>query len=72
MNWKRETDEFQRKTNEYDKVKYMCSCGHRVIIPSWVDKQICNWCNNYVYKNKHDEFKDRMKEKLRRVANENV
>ena len=44
--------EFKRMTEEYDKVKYLCKCGHRVIIPSYVDKQLCNWCGNYVFKDK--------------------
>ena len=57
--------EYERMTDEYDKVKYLCSCGHRVIIPKWVDKQLCNWCGHYVFKSKGDEFKFRMKEKLK-------
>lgn len=58
-------DEFNRQTAEYDKVKYRCKCGHRVIIPHWRDKGLCNWCHNYVYKDKKLEFKERIKEKLR-------
>ena len=27
------TKEWKRHTAEYDKVKYKCSCGHRVVIP---------------------------------------
>lgn len=60
MNWENDTKEYKRKTEEYAKVKYECKCGHRVIIPQWVDKQICHWCGHYVYKNKKDEFKDRI------------
>ena len=59
--------EHQKMTDEYDKVKYLCKCGHRVIIPRWVDKTLCNWCGNYVFKNKQDEFKFRVKEKIRGV-----
>lgn len=57
--------EFERMTDEYDKVKYLCKCGHRVIIPKWVNKQLCNWCGHYVFKSKEEEFKFRMKEKLK-------
>lgn len=57
--------EFERMTDEYDKVKYMCKCGHRVIIPMWLDKQLCSWCGNYVFKNKVDEFKYRIGEKIK-------
>lgn len=52
--------EWKRMTNEYDKVKYQCRCGHRVIIPNNKDKALCSWCNKYVFKSKKDEFKYRM------------
>lgn len=58
--------EFENMSNEYDKVKYLCKCGHKVVIPKWVDKQICDWCGNYVFKTKQDEFKFRMQENIRR------
>lgn len=53
--------EFERMQEEYDKVKYMCKCGHKVIIPNHVDKQVCRWCGKYVFKNEKDEFKYRMR-----------
>ena len=56
--------EYSNMSNNYEQVKYQCSCGHKVVIPYWVDKQLCSWCKNYVFKNKQDEFKYRMKEKL--------
>lgn len=43
------TKEYKRMTDEYDKVKYKCKCGRRVVIPKWVDKQLCDWCGNYVF-----------------------
>ena len=58
-------EEYKRLTQEEDKVKYKCKCGRRVIIPKWVDKQICSWCGNYVFRNKYDEFKYRVKEKIK-------
>ena len=57
--------EYSNMTKEYDKVKYTCECGHRVVIPKWVDKNLCRWCGRYVFKNKKDEFEYRMKEKLK-------
>ena len=66
MNFKKETDSFRRKMDEYDKVKHICSCGHRIIMPKWVDKQICGWCGNYVFKDKREEFKYRLKEEIRK------
>lgn len=59
------TTEFERMTKEYDKVKYKCSkCGHKVVIPVWCDKNICDWCGKYVFKDKKEEFKYRMKERM--------
>lgn len=57
--------EFSRMSTEYDKVKYKCNCGHRVVIPKWVDKKICDWCGKYVFKNKKDEDLYRIKEKMK-------
>lgn len=58
--------EYEKMTDEYDKVKYECKCGHRVVIPKWVDKQLCKWCGNYVFKSKKDEDLYRIKEKLKK------
>lgn len=59
--------EYQRATDEYEKVKYKCRCGHRVVIPNWVDKNVCSWCGRYVFKTKQDEFKFRLEERMRRL-----
>ena len=65
MNFKKDTKEFERMSEEYDKVKYICKCGHRVIIPKWIDKNICDWCGNYVFKSKKDEDLYRIMEKMK-------
>lgn len=60
--------EFERMSIEYSKVKYKCkNCGHKVVIPYFVDKQLCSWCKHYVFKNEQDEFKYRANEMIRRV-----
>lgn len=58
-------EEIETYKNELAKVKVQCKCGHKVVMPYWVDKQICTWCRNYVFRNKQDEFKYRMKAKLK-------
>lgn len=56
--------EFQRLSEEYDKVKIKCKhCGRKLVIPVWVDKSLCNWCGNYVYRNKKMELLDNLKKK---------
>lgn len=52
--------------NALNEVKVRCKCGHRVIIPYWVDKQLCGWCKSYVFRDKKKEFEYRMKEKLKK------
>ena len=32
--------------------KTMCKCGHSVFIPNHLEKIVCNWCGNYVFKDK--------------------
>lgn len=56
-----------RKFNYYSFHKYKCVCGHKVIIPKCLKMKICGWCGRYVFRDKKDEFKYRMMEKLRRI-----
>lgn len=58
--------EWKRMTDEYDKIKYKCKCGHKVVIPKWVDKQLCGWCGHWVFKSKKDECLFRVKEKMKK------
>lgn len=58
--------EFKKMTDEYEKVKYVCKCGHRVVIPKWVDKQLCDWCGRYVFKDKKREFNYRISEQIKK------
>lgn len=59
--------EFERQSKEYDKVKVKCKCGHRLVIPVWVDKQICSWCGHYVYRNKQLEFREKITQKMKKA-----
>jgi len=52
--------EYGRMSANYDKVKHLCKCGHRVIIPIQRKKTLCSWCGNYVFRDKRDEFKYRV------------
>ena len=55
---------FQRQAEEYQKIKIQCkNCGYKAVIPVWVDRQVCNWCGNYVYRNKQLEFKEMLKKR---------
>lgn len=67
----RHNDDFQKLADSYNKLKYMCKCGHKVIIPKHIDKNICSWCGRYVFKSKQDELKFRLEERMRRLNNGN-
>lgn len=58
---------YQRVMDGLDKIKYRCKCDHRVVIPRHIDRNICDWCGSYVFKNKKDEFEYRLKEKLNKI-----
>lgn len=58
MKWNKE--QFYKLINPEDKV--ICKCGHRIRFFSGRDRIICNFCGNYVYKNKKSEFKYKLKE----------
>ena len=64
INFAADTKRFKRMTQVYDEVKYRCKCGHRVIISKGETKALCDWCHNYVFINKQEEFKYRVKEKM--------
>lgn len=59
----------RKKTKEeiYDSIlsnyKVKCKCGHVLVIVG-KDKVICSHCGYYVYKNKKEEFKDKMRSAL--------
>ena len=44
------------------KHKKYCKCGHSVVFPdnSKAIKVLCTHCGHYIYKNKQEEFKDRL------------
>lgn len=56
--------EMEKYNDELQKHLYMCKCGHKTMIRFDEIKALCSWCGNYVYKDKKDEFKDRMRGKL--------
>ena len=43
-----------------------CKCGKSIEFWTNNRKVVCQWCGNYVFKTKKDEFEYRMKERLRK------
>lgn len=50
--------------NNYCKVTYKCKCGHSEVIPYGKNKVLCSWCHHWVYRNKLDEFKDKLSKEI--------
>ena len=48
-----------------DDTKVKCKCSHSMFIRPTVKKIICKHCGCWVYKNKIDEFKDKMQIQLK-------
>jgi NADH pyrophosphatase NudC (nudix superfamily) len=43
-----------------------CKCGHTVEFWHSENKELCNWCGNYVFKTQKNEFEYRLNEKMKR------
>lgn len=65
MSYKEDTKYF----NGVSKQKIKCqNCGHVIIFYSGNPKVPCSHCGHMVYKNKREEFKDKMKSKILRAG----
>lgn len=65
-NWnKGKIDNVKKIHQERTDNTYKCKCGHSVVIRPNQDKLLCHWCNKWVFKNREDEFKYRLKEKIK-------
>ena len=62
----------RRKTKDemiseyYSEFMYRCECSHTQLIPNQIDKVICTHCGKWIYRDKKLEFKDRMKNLLKK------
>lgn len=56
----------EKYANILTKSRIKCNCGHSIVIPACVDKVICSWCGNYVFKDKKTEFEYRINQEMRR------
>lgn len=60
MSYKEDSRYFKNRSEN----TVICNCGHRMAIPSFLDKKICDWCGKMVYKDKKVEFNDKIKSQL--------
>ena len=60
MNFK----ELTKYVDEVQNFMYKCKCSHTVMIAKAKKYVICSHCGRRVYRNKEEEFKNRLEEKL--------
>lgn len=53
-----------------DEITFKCPCGHSVEV--FRDRRVCNHCGRLIFKNKEDEFKYRLREKLNRKGDRTI
>ena len=56
----------QKYSDKIQQGRILCNCGHRIILPPKVDKVVCHWCGNYIFRNKKAEFEYRINQEMRR------
>ena len=70
MSKKKNSKYLDEEMLEFDKANtYKCKCGHSIVIWPIETKRLCNWCHNYVYRDKKQEFKDKLKNSLKKINN---
>ena len=53
--------------NEKERLKVACKvCGRRKVIPVYVDRLLCDWCNHWIYREPNIEFKYKLEEQLKK------
>ena len=63
------TKQYKEDTAYFDtrrKLLVKCKCGCSIMIPAYKDKLICRWCKNYVYRDKGEEFKQKLMREVRK------
>lgn len=59
MSYAEDTRYFEERQSLKRKCKH---CGHTQQVHHLLDKVICRWCHNYIFRSEVDEFKYRLKQ----------
>ena len=57
--------ETRKLEEELSKYKIQCKCGTKTVMTD-ADRTICRGCGHWIYRTKQIEFKEKMKNELRR------
>jgi len=59
-------NEIEKYSSVVNDFKHQCKiCGRKMIIPNFVDRQMCDWCGHWIYRTAKIEFKYKMMEQLK-------
>lgn len=61
-------DEDTKIFKEISNFKVKCSCGHTFATTK--EKDLCSWCGNYVYKDKKNEFAEKLMKEIKTKEDE--
>ena len=54
-------------TSKVGELKVQCKkCGHKEIFPYNIDRKLCTYCGNYIYKNEQAEFKYKIRSVMKK------
>lgn len=53
----------KKVVEEKTKFRFYCKCGSSTTIYPFekYQRKLCDWCGNYIYANKREEFKDNLR-----------
>lgn len=59
--------DIEKYVDNMSRFKQKCKCGHTVYLNEKHPQTLCHWCKRMNYFYEKDEFKAKMKEKLKKV-----
>ena len=60
-------EEIKKYSEILSKNSIKCKCGHSIAMNPELNKQICTWCGNYIFRTPKDEFQYRLIQNLKKV-----
>lgn len=52
--------------SEFEEIKVKCICGHKTVMPVYVDKSVCSHCKRTVINNSRAYFKYKLRKELKK------
>lgn len=58
--------DIEKYVDNMSRFKYKCKCGHTIYMNEKHPKTLCHWCKTMNYLYKEDEFKEKLKNALKK------